>query len=159
MQKLNSAYLPISIFLLAISACSSGPTENTGINQKRSEKDSTYNICFTSMVKKDTVLFNALVYGDSIRGSLGYKLYEKKQQNGSLTGSMREDTLWGTYTFMAADSEFVNEVTYLRRDSLLIEGLGERHFDGKQFVFTDKSKLRYNGIRLIRTDCRQLPGK
>ena len=152
------AYFPVllvsAIFLIA---CNSGPTDNTGINQKRSEKDSTYNICYTSQIKKDTVLFNGLVFGDSIKGSLGYKLYEKQQQNGHLLGTVRGDTIWGLYTFMASDSVFVNEVTFLKTDSMMIEGIGNRLLVGKKFVFDDTSKVRYIGIKLARTDCRQLP--
>lgn len=156
-MKIN--FLLGSLSLFFVTACNSGPTENTGINRKLSDQDSTYNICYTSVIKKDTVLFNGLVYGDSIKGSLGYKLYEKQQQNGALIGIMHGDTIWGTYTFMAQDSEFVNEVSYLRNDSVMIEGLGERKLEGDKFVFTDKSRLRYQGVRLMRTDCKQTPDK
>ncbi|MGV3603049.1 MAG: hypothetical protein ACO1N1_17665 [Dyadobacter fermentans] len=151
-------YFPVGCLLFLV-ACNSGPTENTGINQKLSDEDSTFNICYTSLIKKDTVLFNGLVYGDSIKGSLGYKLYEKQQQNGTLLGVMRGDTIWGTYTFMSADSEFVNEVSYLLNDSLMIEGLAERNLRGKVFVFDDKARVQYNGMKLRRTDCRQTPDK
>lgn len=153
-------YLPLSMLsLLFVAACNSGPTEHTGINRKLSDEDSTFNICFTSTIKKDTVLFNGMVSGDSITGSLGYKLYEKEQQNGTLVGAMHGDTIWGTYTFMSADSEFVNEVTFLRSDSLLIEGLGERALAAGKFIFTDKSKVQYAGMKLTRTDCRQVPDR
>jgi hypothetical protein len=156
---MKHTYSCAALIMMIMSACNSGPTEHTGINRKLSDEDSTFNICFTSTIKKDTVLFNGLVYGDSIKGSLGYKLYEKQQQNGSLAGVMQGDTIWGAYTFMSGDSEFVNEVTYLLQDSLLVEGIGERRLNDKIFVFTDKSKVRYDGIRLIRTDCRQTPDK
>ncbi|QRR00054.1 hypothetical protein [Dyadobacter sandarakinus] len=148
--------LPVlSLFLLT--ACNSGPTENTGINRKLSDDDTTFNVCYTSTFKKDTILLNGLMYGDSIKGSLGYKLYEKQQQNGSLTGMMHGDTMWGVYTFMTSGSETVNEITFLRSDSLLIEGLGERHLENGKFIFNDKSKITYTGVRLTKTDCRQLP--
>jgi hypothetical protein len=155
--NLNMKISVILFFLatLFLISCNSGPTENTGINRKTSDSDSTFNLCYSSFVKKDTVLFNALVYGDSIKGSLGYKLYEKQQDNGLLLGKMVGDTIWGLYTFMSADSEFVNEVTFLRVDTLLIEGLGDRVLKNGKFVFADKSKIRYAGVKLAKNDCKQ----
>ncbi|WP_439558174.1 hypothetical protein [Dyadobacter sp.] len=137
-----------------LTACNSGPTENSALNTKKSESDSTYNLCYSSFVQKDTVLFNALMYGDSIKGSLGYKLYEKGQNNGLFLGKMAGDTLWGTYTFMSSDSEFVNEVTFLRNDTLLVEGIGDRVFKDGKFVFADKASVRYAGVKLEKTDCK-----
>ncbi|ACT93044.1 hypothetical protein Dfer_1805 [Dyadobacter fermentans DSM 18053] len=60
---------------------------------------------------------------------------------------------------MSADSEFVNEVSYLLNDSLMIEGLADRNLRGKVFVFNDRARVQYNGMQLRRTDCRQTPGK
>ncbi|WP_157486732.1 hypothetical protein [Dyadobacter alkalitolerans] len=147
----------ISLAFIFLTSCNSGPTENTGLNKKTSDSDSVFNFCYASFVKKDTVLLNALVYGDSIKGSLGYKLYEKHQDNGLLMGTMHGDTIWGLYTFMSSDSEYVNEVTFLRKDTLLIEGRGKRTFKDGKFAFKDRSKVQYSGVALAKTDCRQLP--
>ena len=72
---------------------------------------------------------------------------------------MHGDTLWGVYTFMSSDSDFVNEVTFLRNDSLLIEGRGERILKNGKFVFPDKSKVEYSGVTLAKADCKQTPNK
>ncbi|CAG5067834.1 hypothetical protein DYBT9623_00561 [Dyadobacter sp. CECT 9623] len=144
----------ISLSLLALTACNSGPTENSAVNTKTSESDSTFNLCYASFVQQDTVLFNALMFGDSIKGSLGYKLYEKQQNNGMLLGKMQGDTIWGLYTFMAADSQFINEVSFLKKDTLLVEGLGKRVFRDGKFVFDDKASVRYDGVKLAKSKCK-----
>lgn len=143
-----------AIPFLAVISCNSGPTDNTGLDMKTSAKDSVFNLCYTSFAKKDTVLLKALMYGDSIKGSLGYKLYEKEQQNGLVMGKMHGDTLRALYTFMAGDSEFINEVVFIRKDTLLIEGTGDRVLKKGQFVFKNKNNLRYDGIVLIKDDCK-----
>lgn len=147
------------LIAMVLLSCNASPTENTGIDLKSSGSDSTFNLCFTSFIKRDTVLFNALVSGDSIKGSLGYKLYEKQQQNGHVIGKMTGDTITGLFTFMASDSEYVNEVVFLQKDSILVEGIGERVFDSGKFVFKDRKKISFTGIELIKDDCRQVPSK
>jgi hypothetical protein len=146
--------LPIAAIAIFAIACNSNPTQNTALDTKRSEKDSTFNICFSSVVKKDTVLLNAHMSGDSVTGSLGYKLYEKDQNNGSLLGKMHGDTLRGMYTFMSEGKESVREVMFIRRDSLLIEGYGPLKEAGEKTVFENPEKVEFNGIVLAKVPCK-----
>jgi hypothetical protein len=146
--------LPLAAVALLAVACNSNPTQNTAIDTKRSEQDSTFNICFSSIVKKDTVLLNAHMSGDSVTGSLGYKLYEKDQNNGSLLAKMYGDTLRGMYTFMSEGTESVREVIFLRKDTLLIEGYGPlKEVDGKA-IFEDAAKVKFDGIVLAEAPCK-----
>lgn len=146
--------LPLAAISIFAIACNSNPTQNTAIDTKRSEQDSTFNICFSSIVKKDTVLLNAHMSGDSVTGSLGYKLYEKDQNNGSILAKMYGDTLRGMYTFMSEGKESVREVVFIRKDTLLIEGYGPlKEVDGKT-VFEDAAKIRFNGIVLSEAPCK-----
>lgn len=135
-------------------ACNSGPTQNSAVNMKTSDKDSTFNICYSSVVKKDTVLLNALMFGDSIKGSLGYKLYEKDHSNGSLLGKMYGDTLKATCTFMVKGSESIQEVIFLKKDSLFTEGLADhKTVDGK-IVFSNEEKVHFDGLVLKQVPCK-----
>lgn len=121
---------------------------------KTSDKDSTFNICYSSVVKKDTVLLNALMSGDSVKGSLGYKLYEKDHSNGSLLGKMYGDTLKAMCTFMIKGAESIQEVVFLRKDSLFVEGLSKRKtLDGK-IVFAEPEKLHFDGLVLKQVPCK-----
>lgn len=121
---------------------------------KTSEKDSTFNICYSSVVKKDTVLLNALMYGDSVKGSLGYKLYEKDHSNGSLIGKMYGDTLKATCTFMVKGAESIQEVVFLKKDTLFVEGLGDRNTENGKITFRDQAKIHYDGLVLSLVPCK-----
>lgn len=152
--------LPISFFYTALVmgglfvSCNSNPTKNTGIDTKKSESDTTYNICYSSFVKKDTVLLNALMYGDSIKGSLGYKLYEKDRNNGTILGRMYGDTLRALYTFMSEGVESSRQVIFLKQDSLLIEGVGDLKEENGRVIFDNVNSVEFEGIVLVESDCK-----
>ncbi|MBE9461686.1 hypothetical protein IEE83_07310 [Dyadobacter sp. UP-52] len=143
-----------SCAIMLMFACNSGPTQHSAVNMKTSDKDSTFNICYSSVVKKDTVLLNALMFGDSVKGSLGYKLYEKDHSNGSLLGKMYGDTLKATCTFMVKGSESIQEVIFLKKDSLFVEGLANRKTENGKIVFADSEKLHFDGIILKQVPCK-----
>lgn len=140
--------------VLLLAACNSNPTQNTALDTKKSEEDSTFNICYSSVVKKDTVLLNAHMSGDSVMGSLGYKLYEKDQNNGSLLGKMYGDTLRGMYTFMSEGQESVREVIFIKQDSLLIEGYGPLEEKNGKTVFKNPQEVKFKGIVLAKAPCK-----
>jgi len=146
--------ISILLSLLLLNSCGSGPTEHSALDEKTSASDSVYNVCYASFIQQDTVLLNALVYGDSIKGSLGYKLYEKQQNNGLILGKMHGDTLRALYTFMKGDSELINEITFLKKDSVLTEGLGTRTIKDGKLVFENNQNIKYTGLRLAKTKCK-----
>ena len=144
----------IAFLMTLIISCNSSPTQNSAINIKRSETDSTFNICYSSVVKKDTVLLNALMFGDSIKGSLGYKLYEKDQNNGSVLGKMYGDTLRMMYTYISEGTESIREVVFLKKDTLLIEGFGDLKKTNEKVIFEDIQKVKFNGLVLQKVPCK-----
>lgn len=137
-----------------ITACNQSPTQNSAVEMKTSETDSTYNVCYSSVVKKDTVLLNALMTGDSITGSLGYKLYEKDQNNGTILGKVYGDTIRAAYTFMSEGRESVREVVFLKKDSLLVEGYGKVKEENGRMVFDNINTVKFDGLVLQRVPCK-----
>lgn len=154
MKITYSQLLTFTLATLFVESCNWSPTQNSALNTKKSASDSTFNICYSSLVKKDTVLLNALVFGDSIKGSLGYKLYEKDQNNGSILGTMRGDTLRALYTFASEGTESVREVVFLKKDTLLIEGYGDLKDDKGKVVFEDIKNVKFNGLVLQEAPCK-----
>jgi hypothetical protein len=146
--------LILSAVLPLLFGCNSNPTKNSALEVKTSEKDSTFNICYSSVLKKDTVLLNALMYGDSLKGSLGYKLYEKNHSNGSLLGKMYGDTLKATCTFMVNGAESIQEVAFLRKDTLFIEGLGKQKHEKGRISFENNGDVHFDGLVLARVSCK-----
>ena len=153
-MKISFNYAILPALFLAMSACNHSPTENSAVNMKTSKKDSTFNICYSSIVKKDTVLLNALMSGDSITGSLGYKLYEKDQNNGSILGKMSGDTIKARYTFMSEGKESIREIIFLRKDTLLIEGLGNLKEENGKVIFENIKDVKFNGLVLSKVPCK-----
>ncbi|TDE14479.1 hypothetical protein [Dyadobacter psychrotolerans] len=151
--KLTATIFSFAVCLLIIS-CNTSPTQNSALDTKKSASDSTFNICYSSVVKKDTVLLNAHMSGDSITGSLGYKLYEKDQNNGSILGKMYGDTLRAMYTFMSEGTESFREVTFIKKDSLLVEGYGPMKEVNGKTLFSDAAKVNFTGIVLQKVPCK-----
>lgn len=149
----HSKLIFCAALLSALWSCNQNPTQNAAVNMKTSDSDSTFNICYSSIAKKDTVLLNAVVIGDSVKGSLGYKLYEKDQNNGSILGKMYGDTLKATYTFMSEGSESVREVVFLKKDSLFVEGYGDIKEEEGKTVF-EKNTIKFDGIVLQKVPCK-----
>ena len=89
-----------------------------------------------------------------MKGSLGYKLYEKDHSNGALLGKMYGDTLKAFCTFMVKGAESIQEVVFLRKDSLFVEGISSRKTVDGKIVFTDPEKLHFDGLVLKRVPCK-----
>ena len=155
MKSVISALSTIAVaMLVSISACNQSPTQNSAVNMKPSPGDTTFSLCYSSTVKKDTVRLNALMTGDSIIGSLGYKLYEKDQNNGNILGKMYGDTIRAIYTFMSEGKESVREVAFLKKGTSLVEGYGNVREEGGKMVFEDFEQLKFNGIVLVKVPCK-----
>lgn len=155
MKSVISALSTIAVaMLVSISACNQSPTQNSAVNMKTSPGDTTFSLCYSSTVKKDTVRLNALMTGDSIKGSLGYKLYEKDQNNGNILGKMYGDTIRAIYTFMSEGKESVREVAFLKKGTSLVEGYGNVREEGGKMVFEDFEQLKFNGIVLVKVPCK-----
>ena len=155
MKLVINSFSIVAVGLLIIaSACNQSPTQNSAVDMKTSANDSTFNICYSSIVKMDTVRLNALITGDSIKGSLGYKLYEKDQNNGIILGKMHGDTIRANYTFMSEGKESVREVVFLKIDTLLVEGYGDVREEGGKMVFENIKAIKFNGLKLIKVPCK-----
>lgn len=151
--KLYTTILGISAVLIMFS-CNSGAAQNNAAGTKHPKLDSTVNVCYLAVVEKDSVVLNAHMKGDSVTGSLSFKMYEKDHSDGSFRGKMYGDTLRAIYNFVSEGMESVSEIAFLRKDSLLIQGYGPaKEVDGK-FVFKDFSAVKFEGAALRKVGCR-----
>ena len=134
-------------------ACNTNNKNDSAADIGQAEADSTFNICYESVDQKDTVLFNAIIHGDSVTGSLVYQFYEKDKNMGSILGTIKGDTLRGMYTFKSEGIESVREIVFLREDTLLREGYGNLTQKDNQVVFADVTKLKFDGLVLQKVKC------
>ena len=152
-SKLSTTILSVFAVSLMI-CCNSGSAQNKAADTKYPESDFKVRKCYFGVLEKDSVLLNASMKGDSITGTLDYKLYEQDNSNGVFRGKMYGDTLRVLYTFVSEGMESVSEVTFLKKDSLLISGYGPmKESDGKM-VFADYKDVKFDGLALREVGCK-----
>ncbi len=113
--------------------------------------------CYMGVFKSDTVLLSYTLNGADATGKLQYNFFEKDKADGSLSGTMKGDTLFANYIFVSEGITSEREVVFLKKDSILIEGYGDIADDNKgKTVFKDKRKLFFDSKTVLtKTDCKK----
>jgi len=112
--------------------------------------------CYAYTTNKDTVILQISVSDTLVSGTLEYKLYEKDRNKGTIRGSMKGDTLYADYVFSSEGMVSTREVVFLKKDSMLTEGYGERDEINGRLVFKNKTQLDFSGILILqKVDCKK----
>jgi hypothetical protein len=109
--------------------------------------------CFKNSSSNDVAEMSYRQVGDKIYGSLSYQIAGKDKNFGSISGTIKGDTLFGDYTFSSEGTESSREVVMLKAGDSWKEGYGDVVVNGNKVAFKDKSKLGFNGMTLAKTDC------
>lgn len=151
----------ILVYLSLISVISLGC--NSGQDGKQSKakagagKDSILNSqCYIAVDGSDTAYLNLDSRADGkISGKLLIDFSEKPDNNGSLEGEFKGDTLFADYTFTTGENKtiFKNPLAFLNEDGKMILGvgtiesyLGRSYFvKGKPIDF-DKGRFRFDSL-------------
>lgn len=143
------------LFALAFTACKQ--------EQKHVVEESEFEIppalqtvheCFVMIRNNDTIAMSLVHQGDEVGGDLIYKLFEKDQNSGTLSGRFLGDTLIADYTFESEGTSSIREAIFLRKGSALIQGFGEMKAENGMEIFKDYRKVRFDGnIALMKTEC------
>jgi hypothetical protein len=113
--------------------------------------------CYSASIKKDTILMNLTIKGNEVtNGKLSYKFYEKDQNEGTLVGKLRGDTLIADYTFMSEGVSSVRQVAFLKKGNTYVEGYGDVVDDNKgKVTFKDIKQLKFEGKTVLsKVDCK-----
>lgn len=111
--------------------------------------------CYEYTQKKDTIQVNILVQGENVSGDLIYKLFEKDQNIGKISGTISGDTLNATYTFMSEGKESMRQVVFLRKNKTLLEGYGESEEKDGKMVFKSMKDLNFtSSLQLLEVPCK-----
>jgi hypothetical protein len=114
--------------------------------------------CYAYETATDTVRLSFTRSGENVTGELGYRLREKDRNTGTLTGTMRGDTLLADYTFGSEGIESVREVAFLFRDGRVVEGYGPVAQRAGKVVFRDRRSLSFTpGFVLQPVVCPEVP--
>jgi hypothetical protein len=111
--------------------------------------------CYQFANADDTLSLKLIHVGDSITGTLLYKLHEKDRNTGTIQGVMQGAVLLADYKFMSEGSWSVRQVAFKHMDSVLLEGYGEmEEVNGRQ-VFKTPGALQFNErFPLTEVNCR-----
>ncbi|MET0298778.1 MAG: hypothetical protein ABW036_03420, partial [Flavitalea sp.] len=132
------------------------PTSGASVN---SDIPANAQLCYTKF-DKDTVLLSFTRTGNNVNGTLLYKINEKDQNSGTITGEIIGDTITGVYRFMSEGVTSEREVVFLKKGDDIVEGFGDVDESKGRMVYKDRSKLTFaDDVVLRSTDCSKLPKK
>lgn len=138
----------IKILLLAglFASCNSQDekTDKTSSEQAGTNKSSSIN-CYSYASANDTVYLKVVHTGDSITGTLVYRLKEKDKNQGTIRGNMRGDILIADYAFMSEGIQSTRQVAFKKEANSFVEGYGD---------FKNIDSLKFNSfMKLVEVAC------
>ncbi|MAW94423.1 MULTISPECIES: hypothetical protein [unclassified Leeuwenhoekiella] len=78
-----------------------------------------------------------------VQGTLIYDWAEKDRNSGSFNGSYENGLILGTYSFVSEGTESSREIAFRVKDSVLLEGYGEKQSSGKMTTFINTGDLKF----------------
>ena len=111
--------------------------------------------CYQYIKNRDTATLSLKTEDNKVTGTLGYNLYEKDKNAGTITGLIKGDTIIAHYTFQSEGQTSVREVVFLKQGDQLKEGFGDVQEVKGEVVFKDVSKLKFDESMVFgKIDCK-----
>ncbi len=110
--------------------------------------------CYGYSDENSNITFQVTRVDPMVQGTLIYNYAEKDRNSGSFSGSIDQNIILGTYTFISEGIESTRQVAFKIDGDQLIEGFGEVTSSGKMMAFKNASDLNSNGdIPLTKNQC------
>lgn len=101
--------------------------------------------CYLGILKRDTIVMTLSLKGNQVlAGNLSYAYFEKDKNKGTLSGTLKGDTLIADYTFMSEGISSVRQVIFLKKGTALIEGFGDVEDNKGKIVFKDIKTVKFD---------------
>lgn len=111
--------------------------------------------CYQYIKNRDTATLSLKTEDNKVTGTLGYNLYEKDKNAGTLTGLVKGDTIIANYTFQSEGKTSVREVAFLKQGDQLVEGFGDVQEIKGEVKYKDVSKLKFGSSMVFsKADCK-----
>jgi len=111
--------------------------------------------CYQYIKNRDTATLSIKTEDNKLTGTLGYNLYEKDKNAGTITGLVKGDTIITNYTFQSEGQTSVREVVFLKQGDLLKEGFGDVQEVKGEVKYKDLTKLKFDGsMAFSKIDCK-----
>ena len=133
----------------------SNNTENLASQTEESKKTSPLD-CYRYATINDTIILKLIHIGESITGTLVYKLHEKDKNMGTIQGRMRGDILLADYTFMSEGIMSIRQIAFKKEKDFFMEGHGDINTNNERVFFKNPDSLQFNdAIKLTEIDCQK----
>ena len=111
--------------------------------------------CYQYIKNRDTATLSLKTADNKVTGTLGYNLYEKDKNAGTIAGIVKGDTIIANYTFQSEGKTSIREVAFLKKGDQLAEGFGDVQEVKGETKFKDLSKLKFDGLMTFdNIDCK-----
>ena len=127
--------------------------DSTIVTNAKAITDSTQ--CYQYIKNRDTATLTLKTIDNKLTGTLGYNLYEKDKNAGTIAGVVKGDTIIANYTFQSEGKTSIREVAFLKKGDQLAEGFGDVQEVKGETKFKDLSKLNFDGLMTFgKIDCK-----
>lgn len=132
-------------------------TETTANQEETSVEETKTSLlelgCYVYNQNGNSVTMEITAINDSIKGNLKIAYAEKDANDGTFTGTLKNDKFIGTYTFTSESTVSKREIAFLVKENKLIEGYGEMIDNGTKFK--DNNAISYTStMPLTKSDCK-----
>ncbi|TBO42427.1 hypothetical protein [Pedobacter kyonggii] len=111
--------------------------------------------CYQYIKNRDTATLSLKIADNKVTGTLGYNLYEKDKNAGTIAGIVKGDTIIASYTFQSEGKTSIREVAFLKKGDQLAEGFGDIEEVKGETKFKHPSKLKFDGsMTFDKIDCK-----
>ncbi|SDG93896.1 hypothetical protein SAMN05421827_11370 [Pedobacter terrae] len=150
----------LGLATLFMAACQGGTAKRTQakidstiVNNAETASDSTQ--CYQYIKNRDTATLSLKTIDNKLTGTLGYNLYEKDKNAGTIAGIVKGDTIIANYIFQSEGKTSIREVAFLKKGNQLAEGFGDVQEVNGESKFKDQSKLKFDGsMTFEKIDCK-----
>jgi hypothetical protein len=110
---------------------------------QRERKASLDKSCYSFIQKQDTINLSFSVNESKVEGALEFRFYEKDKSIGTIEGEIKGDTIFATYQFMSEGTLSFREVAFLKKDTVLVMGIGEVTQVENKEVFKNRENISF----------------
>lgn len=128
-------------------------TDNAKPDNAGSKPSSPMN-CYRYSNAKDTITLKLIHVGESITGTLAYKMPQVNTAKGTIQGYIENDLLVATFTPFV-DSTMPKQIAFKLVGNYFIEGAGETSEENGKRFFKNRNELHFiDAIKLVEFDCK-----
>lgn len=111
--------------------------------------------CYQYIKNRDTATLSLKTEYNKVTGTLGYNLYGKDKNAGSIAGIVKGDTIIANYTFQSEGKTSIREVAFLKKGDQLAEGFGDVQEVKGETKFKELNNLKFDGsMTFDKIDCK-----